>query len=171
MLTKSDFVNPFVYCRGCHNAFIPVKRNNIYCSDACKQKAYRDRKRLSVGVDYGAATEKILYTLGRKTCRVCGNPLTWRGSGRRPTYCSNACRQKAYRRERERILAIMDNLLQTVIEQAPNMIVAIVVLYWQARTIDRLLTVQIELLDRYTDAIDNSNGIDLSPTVELTPDK
>jgi len=41
----------------------------------------------------------------------------------------------------------MDEFWQTVIVQAPNVLVAMVVLYWMSRTIERLLAVQERLID------------------------
>jgi hypothetical protein len=35
-------------------------------------------------------------------CRVCGKPLTYAGTGRRPIYCSERCKTKAKRRKRGR---------------------------------------------------------------------
>lgn len=34
------------------------------------------------------------------SCRVCQASLRWAGQGRRPLYCSPACRQQAYRHRR-----------------------------------------------------------------------
>lgn len=42
----------------------------------------------------------------------------------------------------------MDEWIVRVVEMTPNMVVALLVLYWQRRTIDALLAHQQQLLDR-----------------------
>lgn len=68
------------------------------CSDHCayelKKQAQRERRE---------ATRGVVHSY---TCGICGDEFTssrssWLRS-RRPTYCSNACRQKAYRQRKAR---------------------------------------------------------------------
>lgn len=37
---------------------------------------------------------------GNDLCRVCGDPLEYSGSGRRPLYCSGRCKKTAERKRR-----------------------------------------------------------------------
>lgn len=49
----------------------------------------------------------------------------------------------------------MDEFIKGLITQAPNLAIAVVVLYWQKKTIDMLLANQTALIDRllaYADA-------------------
>jgi hypothetical protein len=60
-----------------------------YCSNSCKQKAYRSRKQFG-----NAQTSKEL-----RTCARCGVQFAGALHGR---YCSNACKQAAYRERKAR---------------------------------------------------------------------
>jgi hypothetical protein len=53
----------------------------------------------------------------------------------------------------------MEQIILNMLEQLPNMAVAIVVLWWQQKTINRLVDSQIELIDKYTSMVDQRNGI------------
>jgi predicted nucleic acid-binding Zn ribbon protein len=80
--------DPWKSCHHCGKRFDPATYtgpSRLYCSNACRQAAYRDRRRQ--------------VPTGR-TCWQCGRPLPEDGSYRRE-YCSNACRQAAYRERRQ----------------------------------------------------------------------
>jgi hypothetical protein len=53
----------------------------------------------------------------------------------------------------------MEQMILNMLEQLPNMAVAIVVLWWQQKTINRLGDSQIELIEKYTNMVDQRNGI------------
>lgn len=48
----------------------------------------------------------------------------------------------------------MDEFIKSLITQAPNIGVALVMLYWQKKTIDQLLANQTALIDRLLEAVD-----------------
>jgi hypothetical protein len=58
-------------------------RRRLYCSNTCRQAAYRDREASKLPWD--------------QRCGECGTPIAQPRTGRRREYCSNACRQAAYR--------------------------------------------------------------------------
>ena len=51
---------------------------------------------------------------GQPHCLVCGTPLTWDGAGRRPQYCSPACRKRAQRQRQttEHPISPSDRLME-----------------------------------------------------------
>lgn len=75
-------------CAGCLQMFNPARENQIYCSDACKQKGYRARKRMF-----------SVSNLHRK-CEHCGKYFWQQRGGRTKKYCSDSCRTLAYRKSR-----------------------------------------------------------------------
>ncbi len=86
---------------------IAAKRNIKFCSDACKMKDYRRRKDALVGTPI-RNTERLKNAVITKSsqlveylCPTCGN--TYHRSGLEPLreYCSDACKQKAYRQRRK----------------------------------------------------------------------
>lgn len=52
----------------------------------------------------------------------------------------------------------MEQLLANVITNIPNFAVAIVVLYWQRQTIDRLIDSHAKLSDRFLDYVARDNA-------------
>lgn len=71
----------------CHNVFEP-HQGQVYCSNKCRQKAWRDRNR-----------SRSRYINGRpyyeRWCRNCGTHFVTYVERRE--YCSNACKQQHYR--------------------------------------------------------------------------
>lgn len=57
----------------------------------------------------------------------------------------------------------MDEFVKELLLQAPNLAVALAVLYWQRRTIDQLLANQTALIDRLLEAIDTGARRDEAP--------
>ena len=77
-------------CKGCGNVFYTQVRSKIYCDyKSCGVHAFRRMKRQE-REDARADTE----------CLTCGALFTPKRAGAR--YCSNACRQKAYRDRNEK---------------------------------------------------------------------
>lgn len=52
----------------------------------------------------------------------------------------------------------MEDLLLNVITNLPNFAVAIIMLFWQRQTIDRLLDTQAKLVDRLLDYVDRDKA-------------
>ena len=65
------------------NRYIP-EYGNVYCSDRCKNDAYIERR-------HQRHEEQL-----QKICVVCGKEFTAKRTDTK--YCSNACKQSAYRR-------------------------------------------------------------------------
>lgn len=61
-----------------------VRRPGCYCSDQCRNKAYRDQRR-----------ERRAWRRENTPCQTCGERFTPARSDAK--YCSAACRQRAYR--------------------------------------------------------------------------
>lgn len=52
----------------------------------------------------------------------------------------------------------MEQLLLNVVTNIPNFAVAIIMLFWQRQTIDRLLDTQAKLVDRLLDYVDRDKA-------------
>lgn len=74
-----------------------------YCSDACKQAAYRRSKDPLIGSEgrktarIRASVETKAMTLKNVVCACCGKEFSRSISETNLMYCSFACRQRAYR--------------------------------------------------------------------------
>jgi len=55
----------------------------------------------------------------------------------------------------------MDEFLANIIQQAPNVVVAVVVLYWMSKTIERLLANQEKLIDKLLEYVDETKEVNL----------
>ena len=73
-------------CFVCGDEFKSIRLYGRYCSLRCRNDAYikKRRKRME--------TKRAMV----KTCFVCAAPIS-QGQGKIKTYCSTACKQKAYR--------------------------------------------------------------------------
>jgi hypothetical protein len=69
-------------CPVCGEIYRPKRCNGRYCSAACKQWAYRQRR--------------TFLEQGTMCCPICGE--IYRPTRRDKRYCSAACKQWAYRR-------------------------------------------------------------------------
>jgi hypothetical protein len=76
-----------LYCMKCLQPFEAKTNREKYCANACKQRAYRDRKRMLTGLE-------VLYP----TCKHCNKRMYQLRAGRPKKYCSNSCRTMAYRK-------------------------------------------------------------------------
>lgn len=71
-------------CPGCGQDFTTTDPRKRYCSNACRQRAYRRRHR-----DQHPTT---------RFCRMCRQPFTVPpGPGRPPRFCSPTCRKQLWR--------------------------------------------------------------------------
>lgn len=68
---------------------LPVKRNEDFHNETESLAQDRNETRSPSGNETD------------RPCSVCGGPIVQAGTGRPPTYCSAACRQKAFRRKRK----------------------------------------------------------------------
>lgn len=90
-------------CEFCEKFFKPARRDARFCSDACKQKAYRRRADPEVGTIHREKQRQtniaITKHMTTKTlnCEYCGRSLEVSVSHTNLLYCSNACKQAAYR--------------------------------------------------------------------------
>lgn len=92
-------------CDVCGNPYLAGRRDKRFCSTACRQRAYRLRRDPKAVSGRSAAARKAAATKRDKveavTCRVCGRVVMRDGnSAPRAMYCSNACKQNAYRARR-----------------------------------------------------------------------
>lgn len=93
--------------RSCSHCEKLHRRHSQYCSDACKQKAYRRRKdpgsgdwlRKSERAQKAVHTKQTTYV--KLVCEHCGDERSWTiASGALRRYCSEKCKQAAYRRRK-----------------------------------------------------------------------
>jgi predicted nucleic acid-binding Zn ribbon protein len=70
-------------CPICSHSFLGWW-NSRYCSDACKARAYRERRKLAIGYEKRP----------RRPCPMCGREFA---RARHARYCSPACKQRAVR--------------------------------------------------------------------------
>lgn len=77
------------YCLVCFNPIVNPTKTQIYCSDACKSKGYRQRngQELTKVQSY-----KRLKTAPPKYCKRCGERFHVSPRGRPAEYCSDSCR-------------------------------------------------------------------------------
>jgi endogenous inhibitor of DNA gyrase (YacG/DUF329 family) len=68
----------------CAHCGADITGRRTYCSNRCRQAAYRDRWP-SFHKEY------------QQRCWECGTPVVQPATGRHREYCSNACRQAAHR--------------------------------------------------------------------------
>lgn len=89
---KVKTVLPAINCAQCGNSFVPATRAATLCSAECKREdariKCRDRNRIKHGT-FGTVT---------KSCAYCGAEFTAEKYGSQRSYCSQSCRDKAYRR-------------------------------------------------------------------------
>ena len=89
-------------CHVCHKEFVANRVDAKYCSNACRQKAYRDRQPKKDRREVAAAQlAGRRATTHKGKCSYCGRTFYTDGTGTGRLYCNNACRQAAYR-ERKR---------------------------------------------------------------------
>jgi len=94
------------------------QKNGKYCSNACKQKAYRLRINPKSGSipSLRERAQKAVRTKRRTkimfVCEYCGRDVEYSiAESALRIYCSNACKQKAYRERKKRSNSDFDNVL------------------------------------------------------------
>jgi len=93
--------------RSCAHCDKLHRRHSQYCSNACKQAAYRKRKDPGAG-DWSRKSERAQKAVRTKqstyvelTCEHCGDKRSWTiASGALRRYCSDKCKQAAYRQRK-----------------------------------------------------------------------
>mgnify|MGYP002071615145 CR=1 FL=1 len=89
-------------CQYCEREFRAVRRDSLYCSRACRQAAYRARRRFGVADRIHQARVKAAQTKRDQTliylCLVCGREYEVNGNQITSQYCSAACRKRSSRR-------------------------------------------------------------------------
>jgi endogenous inhibitor of DNA gyrase (YacG/DUF329 family) len=83
---------PHPRCKHCDGPVVEsyTGRRRLYCSDACRRAAYRERKRARLA-ELAAHPHR---------CWHCDAPVEEPHTGRWRKYCSDACRQADYRTRR-----------------------------------------------------------------------
>jgi phage N-6-adenine-methyltransferase len=104
MSAKPADIRTITICRICKKRLplqLGLGRKRYYCSRACKIRAYRARKCSTLP---RKARKRAPGAKGlQPTCRVCERPLCIPKTGRKPHYCSDTCRKKAYRKRQFRL--------------------------------------------------------------------
>ena len=95
-------------CEFCEKFFKPARHDARFCSDACKQKAYRRRIDPEVGSIHREKQRQTNIAITKQmttkqvVCELCGREMTVGVNHTNLAYCSNACKQKAYRQRHRR---------------------------------------------------------------------
>lgn len=90
-------------CEFCGKFFKPARRDGRFCCDACKQKAYRRRFDPEVGSVHREKQRQTNIAITKQmttkelNCATCGRSLVVGVNHTNLMYCSDACKQKAYR--------------------------------------------------------------------------
>lgn len=94
-------------CEWCERFFKPARRDAKFCCDACKQKAYRRRVDPEVGSIHREKQRQTNIAITKQmttkelNCACCGRNLVVGINHTNIEYCSNACKQKAYRQRKK----------------------------------------------------------------------
>jgi hypothetical protein len=87
------------YCFKCGSPFHPTRETAKYCSAKCRQEAYRERH-----YQPKPCSERLIKQYQTKgshltnlTCCECNKTFLANGREMMKMYCSNACKQRAYR--------------------------------------------------------------------------
>ena len=85
-------------CRICGDQYGADRYDQLYCSNACAQKAYR-RKRGALSVECGRvqAVETKRVEFQDKVCEQCGTFFEASLIAAKRRFCSDRCKQRAYR--------------------------------------------------------------------------
>jgi endogenous inhibitor of DNA gyrase (YacG/DUF329 family) len=78
-------------CETCGAQFDTKRLHGRYCSEACKQRAKRNREKTPKRHALRTVTKKRLVVI----CANCG--ADFKATSPRARYCSGACKQAAYR--------------------------------------------------------------------------
>lgn len=93
-----------VYCAVCGNEFEAAKLEAMYCSDACKMKAYRNRRsKIGNEAKHQPGRVKEPKRNNLKSCPHCGERFRAERSDKK--YCSASCRVVANRNKQARTLS------------------------------------------------------------------
>ena len=90
-------------CEFCQRAFHAARMDARFCSDRCKQKAYRRRKDWEIGSIHREKQRQTNIAITKQTttkmvvCEFCGQHFFTTILHTNKTYCNDACKQKAYR--------------------------------------------------------------------------
>jgi len=85
-------------CRRCGISFVPKRKDQVYCSKACRKADYKDK--------YG------FYKEVTKTCPVCGESFDTTMAAKQ-TYCSPECREKNRKMKLDEAAARLEAEVQT----------------------------------------------------------
>lgn len=84
-------------CPVCQRYFAARRADAKYCSDACRQVAHRRRHRPTRGQRARQTYDTKKAQTYKRTCDHCGRTFYPDGTQGAMIYCSNACKQAAYR--------------------------------------------------------------------------
>lgn len=129
-----------IHCHRCGVLFAAWRVDAKYCGSACRQAAHRDRRRrarIAQAIEHPTPlaehkarrqeiTDRRLATKRAQvieySCRHCGRQFQTDGTGTGRLYCSNACRQAAYRARKaaKRLAAELEFIRAARAAQAPT---------------------------------------------------
>ena len=99
------------HCKVCGVEFKPDSKHARYCSQACRSKAYRQRKAADQA---DQPREIVVEHLG---CDECGTGF-FAVKGKGAKYCSGSCRSSAYKARRRAAAEALANDLGTSLDDA-----------------------------------------------------
>jgi predicted nucleic acid-binding Zn ribbon protein len=98
-------------CQHCKTLFTPVRATAKYCSDGCRVKAYKARRK--------PARRAAPVIMAHRACAHCGASFEARG-GRGQVYCTPSCRVLACRVRRSATIQAMADYLGSTVERAAD---------------------------------------------------
>lgn len=87
------------YCNVCGEVYYPRRDTGKYCSPKCRCTAYRERHKEPVKASEVAIKRwrTKMQNVRLETCVQCDATFFVNGLSSHRLYCSNSCKQKAYR--------------------------------------------------------------------------
>lgn len=96
-------------CEMCGRGYRAARSDARFCSNACKQRAYRRRADPDVGTIHREKQRQTNIAITKQVtaktviCETCGRPIHTSVLHTNLMYCSPACKQKAYRQRKARV--------------------------------------------------------------------
>ncbi len=92
-------------CPVCGLHFTHARKGKVTCSDACRVKAARIKagRASSYKEAHKRMVETKTSTIIEHTCEMCGKEFRRDALAANVVYCSNACKQRAYRERKSNV--------------------------------------------------------------------
>jgi len=119
MLFRITYDGAPAWCAECKQPYTRYSPRGMYCSSACKAKAYRNRKKVSVTENMPKSKQKREPARLPK-CVHCGRAFTAKTA--KKIYCSDSCKVMGNRAKQEQTLGQLARIYGYTRDQALNMV-------------------------------------------------